>query len=227
MVKRVTEGPLEGQEGPQEASAEAPAAPSRRRGRGIPVPASRLPEVSGIVKSAAAVAEAFDLAPQTVYYWRKRGMPGEAGRYDLAKIRAWRETLPDRRDEAKGKKVGSGERAVQDAATAVLRSHQARLAEIKVEEAEGKLISRSLAESQILRLCEVFKSRLLGLVGTLAAQVEGLDLAARGAEIRGRFEEILATIAEAAAEAIGEEEAAAGRKEREPERPRRSRKARK
>jgi hypothetical protein len=47
------------------------------------------------VETVSEVAKALAVHERTIYLWKKRGMPGSTGQYDLDEIRQWREEQVD------------------------------------------------------------------------------------------------------------------------------------
>jgi phage terminase Nu1 subunit (DNA packaging protein) len=117
-----------------------------------------------VARSLADVAAFFGVHTQTVKAWRAEGMPGDAGRYDLAEIARWR--IATIRSGG-----GGDDRKAQ--AKLVYEIQRARKLQIEADRLDGRLIEIERHESELERLANLFVSLLDRMPHELGPRVLG------------------------------------------------------
>lgn len=107
------------------------------------------------------VAEFFGVSPTAVQRdWRRQGMPGENGRYPLNEIAKWK--IQRERDQNRPK-ISDEQKSLRerlDEAEVLKAEFDARLKELKVAEAEGRLIDKETAIAEIEEMFHRVRARL-------------------------------------------------------------------
>ncbi len=141
-----------------------------------------------VLETKKDVAKAMGKSVRTIGYWIEDDMPVmEDGRYDLADIKAWQFVKESERKPS-GKKSKGGDMNVQELKKLTA---EARLKEIQVEEKEGKIIERIVAEEALSELIATAKRQFLSLPKQISPQLIGLDVHEIDDIITDRIKEII------------------------------------
>lgn len=103
-----------------------------------------------IARNQAELADVCGVSVDTVHAWRKKGLPGVSGRYDLREILLWlRNTGPWRpRDETAGPVTAQDRR----------REFQAQLEELRLRKELGELIPREHVHETYQKLADSLRN---------------------------------------------------------------------
>lgn len=124
--------------------------------------------------SLQQVAEYFKVAPQTVQYWRQKGMPGKSrGRYDLSKITLWRQQNIGPAYNGKEQKDPEEHRTERELKEKILEQDLI-LKEIKAQEAKKELMPRAEYHDRLRAAGQAISRALMAADDALAAKVVGL-----------------------------------------------------
>lgn len=115
-----------------------------------------------IVANQAEVGEFFRVSLDTVASWRKKGMPGASGRYDLAEILVWLRSDGPWRPRGGGDLTGGplDELIVAAGDSPNLERYRlakAQLAELELERQKGSLLPREKVRSGLGRFAAILR----------------------------------------------------------------------
>lgn len=115
-----------------------------------------------VAANQAELAEFFRCSIDTIASWRKKGMPGTPGRYDLSEVLAWwRSAGPGRH----GGGSDFGDAAIDELIVAAgdspnlerYRLARAQLAELELEQKRRAVLPRDLARSVLGRVASLWR----------------------------------------------------------------------
>lgn len=130
------------------------------------------PPCQHVTRILAKVAEHFGIAYQTIRDWKRSGMPGQPGHWDLLEIEVWRRKRREGdQPEVPADEVPKDPKRKRD-------YYLAELARLKVEEAEGKLIPVVEYERALTERSAWITAVLQAVPGTLAPLVAGKSTSA-------------------------------------------------
>jgi phage terminase Nu1 subunit (DNA packaging protein) len=135
-----------------------------------------------VAGSQAEVANFFAVATDTVHAWRKKGMPGVSGRYDLREILIWlRGDGPWREREKVDHPATAQDRR---------REFQAQLEELKLRKELGELIPREHVHATYQELADSLRNAgdvLQRIYGEAAMEILNDALERARGSIHDRF----------------------------------------
>ncbi len=134
-----------------------------------------------LVGTLAEVAEHFSVTLQVVYGWRREGMPGARGMWDLAAIDEWRvqQSIVSESQEEIDSSVAASVGMGRSENLERVRYWTARKHELDYAARRGELVERDEVKRVWAERVIAMRGAMLRLSRALGAQLEGLDAAGR------------------------------------------------